>query len=187
MCLRHRGTRQRLWSHRNEGNRHFGAIVLKRALRWTVGWFRRPREVLVSTFCGDFLPLYLTARPATKAPGHLTDTYWVVAARRPPMEQTAQHCTYRNLCCTVYDACVPLRHFTDCQDGAANGAGPSECTAGVTPAPSVNLGQRTEARIGPGPLYTRNGKRPPTIQSTCDDTASWPPRRPADGQQRAAL
>ena len=31
--------------------------------------------------------------------------------------------------------------LTDCQDGAANGAGPSECTAGVTPAPSENLGQ----------------------------------------------
>ena len=25
------------------------------------------------------------------------------------------------------------------------------------------------------------------FQGTCDDTASWPPRRPADGQQRAAL
>ena len=36
---------------------------------------------------------------------------------------------------------VPARHYTDCQDGAANGAGPSECTAGVTPAPSENLGQ----------------------------------------------
>ena len=69
----------------------------------------------------------------------------------------------------------------------ANGAGPSECTAGVTPAPSENLGQTTEARTGPGPLYPRNGKRPPTIQRTCDDTATWPPRRPADGQQRAAL
>ena len=45
----------------------------------------------------------------------------------------------------------------------------------------------TEARTGPGELYPRNGKRPPTIQRTCDDTASWPPRRPADGQQRAAL
>ena len=32
-----------------------------------------------------------------------------------------------------------------------------------------------------------NGKRPPTIQRTCDDTASWPPQRPADGQQRSAL
>ena len=45
----------------------------------------------------------------------------------------------------------------------------------------------TEARTGPGPLSPRNGKRPPTIQRTCDDTATWPPRRPADGQQRAAL
>ena len=39
----------------------------------------------------------------------------------------------------------------------------------------------------PGPQCPRNGKRPPTIQRTCDDTASWPPtRRPADGQQWAA-
>ena len=61
-----------------------------------------------------------------QGPGHRTATYGFVAARRPPMHRTVQHCTYRNLCCTVYDAHVPLRHFTDCQDGAANGAGPSE-------------------------------------------------------------
>ena len=47
------------------------------------------------------------------------------------MDVNSQLRTYRNLCCTWYDAYVPLRHFTDCQDGAANGAGPSECTAGV--------------------------------------------------------
>ena len=105
----------------------------------------------------------------------------------PQCDVNSQQRTYRNLCCTVYDAYVPLRHFADYQVGAANGAGPSECTAGVTPAPSENLGQRTEARTGPGPLYPCNGKRPPTIQRTCDDTASWPPQRPADGQQRAAL
>ena len=57
------------------------------------------------------------------------------------MTRTDQQRTYRDLCCTVYDTNVPLRHLTDCQDGAANGAGPSECTAGVTPAPSENLGQ----------------------------------------------
>ena len=45
----------------------------------------------------------------------------------------------------------------------------------------------TEARTGPGPLYPRNGKRPHTVQRTCDDTASWLPQRPADGQQWAAL
>ena len=59
----------------------------------------------------------------------------------PQWTTTDQHCTYRNLCCTWYDAYVPAGHLTDCQDGAANGAGPSECTAGVTPAPSENLGQ----------------------------------------------
>ena len=46
---------------------------------------------------------------------------------------------------------------------------------------------QVEARTGPGPLCPRNGKRPHTIQGTCDDTACWPPQRPADGQQRAAL
>ena len=59
----------------------------------------------------------------------------------PQWTTTDQHCTYRSLCCTGYAAYVPLRHLTDCQDGVANGAGPSECTAGVTPAPSENLGQ----------------------------------------------
>ena len=94
---------------------------------------------------------------------------------------------YRNLCCTWYAAYVPAGHLTDCQDGVANGAGPSECTAGVTLLRARTWDRTTEARTGPGPLYPRNGKRPPTIQRTCDDTASWPPRRPADGQQRAAL
>ena len=56
-------------------------------------------------------------------------------------KESDQHRTYRNPCCTWYAAYVPLRHFTDCQDVAPYGAGPSECTAGVTPAPSENLGQ----------------------------------------------
>ena len=57
----------------------------------------------------------------------------------------------------------------------------------MTPASTRTPDRWTEARTGPGPLYPRNGKRPHTIQRTCDDTATWPPRRPADGQQRAAL
>ena len=57
----------------------------------------------------------------------------------------------------------------------------------MTPASTRTRDRRTEARTGPGPLCPRSGKRPHTIQATCDDTASWPPRRPADGQQRAAL
>ena len=55
----------------------------------------------------------------------------------------------------------------------------------MTPASTRTRDRRTEARTGPGPLCPRNGKRPHTIQGTCDDTASWLPRRPADGQQRA--
>ena len=57
----------------------------------------------------------------------------------------------------------------------------------MTPASTRTWDRWTEARTGPGPLCPRNGRRPRTIQGTCDDTASWPPRRPADGQQRAAL
>ena len=57
----------------------------------------------------------------------------------------------------------------------------------MTPASTRTLDRRTEARTGPGPLCPRNGKRPRTIQRTCDDTSAGPPRRPADGQQRAAL
>ena len=44
---------------------------------------------------------------------------------------------------------------------------------------------RLRREQAPVPCTPRNGKRPLTIQRTCDDTASWPPRRPADGQQRA--
>ena len=44
----------------------------------------------------------------------------------------------------------------------------------MTPASTRTRDRWTEARRGPGPVYTRNGKRPHTIQRTCDDTASWP-------------
>ena len=57
----------------------------------------------------------------------------------------------------------------------------------MTPASTRTWDRKTQARTGPGPLYTRNGKRPHTIQGTCDDTACSPPRRFADGQQWAAL
>ena len=87
-----------------------------------------------------FSLLHVIARPATKAPGHRTVTYGVVAARRLPLEEP--HNTARTAAsAALYDTFVPAWHFTDCQDGVANGAGPSECTAGVTPAPSENLGQ----------------------------------------------
>ena len=76
-----------------------------------------------------------------RGPGHSTVLTGSSLHGGPQWSRTAQHRTYRSLCCTGYAAYVPLRHFTDCQDGAANGAGPSECTAGVTPAPSENLGQ----------------------------------------------
>ena len=100
-----------------------------------------PSATVKSTFFTDatggypggvwyFLPPLPDRVASDQGPGQRTVTYVVVAARRPPMDN-----------CTGYAAYVPLRHFTDCQDGAANGAGPSECTAGVTPAPSENLGQ----------------------------------------------
>ena len=57
----------------------------------------------------------------------------------------------------------------------------------MTPASTRTRDRWAEARTGPGHLCPRNGKRPHTFQGTCDDTASWPPQRPADGQQRAAL
>ena len=85
--------------------------------------------------------LYVTARPATKAPVTVLLRTGSSLHGGPQCVNNSQPRTYRNLCCTWYDAYVPLRHLTDCQDGAANGAGPSECTAGVTPAPSENLGQ----------------------------------------------
>ena len=44
---------------------------------------------------------FFTGRAASdQGPGHHTVTYGVVAARRPQMEQTVQHRTHRNLCCT---------------------------------------------------------------------------------------
>ena len=75
-------------------------------------FLRRDLPLAISTSCfftdaaggypggvWDSSLLYVTTRPATEAPGHHTDTYGVVAARPPPMEQkTVQHRTYRNLC-----------------------------------------------------------------------------------------
>ena len=77
--------------------------------------------------------LYVTARPATKAP--VTALY--LRGRRctaaPNVTRTDQHARTA----TSVAPGTPLRAslaLTDCQDGVANGAGPSECTAGVTPA-----------------------------------------------------
>ena len=44
---------------------------------------------------------------------------------------------------------------------AANGAGPRRCTAGMTPASVRTRDRRTEARTGPGPLCSRNGRPHP--------------------------
>ena len=58
--------------------------------------------------------LDVTARPATEAP--VTALYLrgsSVAARQPPLGHVAQHCTYRNLCCTGCADKVPAWHFTD--------------------------------------------------------------------------
>ena len=83
--------------------------------------------MLVSSLCGYLPPAfpmsfftdatggypggvwYVTARPATKAT--VTALYLrVLAARRPPVHTTVQHCTYRNLCCTWYADNVPAWH-----------------------------------------------------------------------------
>ena len=60
------------------------------------------------------LPSLRDSAASDQGPCHRTNSYGVVAARWSPMEQTVQHRTYRNLCCTWYDAYVPARHCTDC-------------------------------------------------------------------------
>ena len=50
-------------------------------------------------------------RPRPRIPS--TDTYGVVAARRPPMDVNSQPRMYRNLCCTWHASYVPAWHFTD--------------------------------------------------------------------------
>ena len=132
--------------------------------------------------------LYVTARPATKAPV----TSLCLRGRRctaaPNETRTDQHRTYRNLCCTWYDAYVRHSGTLRIVRMALLTEPVPRSVRQVWPLLRARTWDRTtEARTGPGPLYSRNGKRPPTIQRTCDDTASWPPRRPADGQQRAAL
>ena len=129
---------------------------------------------------------YGSARPATKAPDPRC-TYGVVAARRPPMHRTVQLCTYRNLCCTWYaDLRASLAPY-GLRGGVANGAGPWRCTAGVTPASTRTWDRTTEARTGPGPLCPRNGEATTHNPENMRRHLHWSPRRPADGQQRAAL
>ena len=60
--------------------------------------------------------------------------------------------------------CAPLRSPAS---SGANGAGPLECTAGVTPAPPRTRDRRAEARTGPGRLCPRNGVAVPTNLPKC--------------------
>ena len=48
----------------------------------------------------------------------------------------------------------------------------------MTPASTRTRDRTTEARTGPGPLCPSNGKRPHTIQGTCDDTSAGPHEDP---------
>ena len=131
--------------------------------------------------------LYLTAWPATKAPVSALLLTGSSLHGGPQWTTTDQHCTYRSLCCTGYADYMPLWHLRIVRMVLLTEPVPRSVRQ-VRPLLRARTWDRTtEARTGPGPLYPRNGKRPPTIQRTCDDTASWPPRRPADGQQRAAL
>ena len=116
----------------------------------------------------SLLPSPLRDRaPATKTP-FTALLLAVVAARQPPTLPNSPQLTYRNLCCTWYADYVPALQ-------------------GVIPASTKTRGHMDCGANRPRSPVPRNGKRPHTIQGTCDDTASWLPRRPADGQQRAAL
>ena len=95
--------------------RHLGVIPV-------VSGYRSARP---ATEAPDPVHCYLRGRPCTAAPTALN-------LPTPHVPQPLLH---------WYAAYVPAGHLTDCQDGVADGAGPSECTAGVTPAPSENLGQ----------------------------------------------
>ena len=157
-----------------------------------------PPATLPSCFCTDATGgypsgvwdrslLHVTARPATKAP--VTSLIRTGSSLHGDPQWSKQSNTARTATSVApgTQSYVPVWHFYGKWCGVANGAGPWRCTAGVTPASTRTRDRWTEARTGPAPLCPRNGKRPHTFQGTCDDTASWPPRRPADGQQRAAL
>ena len=84
---------------------------------------------------------------------------------------------------------VPVWHFTDCQDGVANGAGPSECTAGVTDPcserePGTRRLRREQAPVPCTPAMANDHTLSRELATT---HLHWSPRRPADSQQRAAL
>ena len=59
---------------------------------------------------------------SNRGPGHSTVLTGSSLHGGPQWNTTVQPRTYRNLCCNVYAVYVPAWHFTDCQDGAANGA-----------------------------------------------------------------
>ena len=137
--------------------------------------------------------------PRTDPRGHgpkapdLHCTYGVVAARRLPMGEVFQHllhCTHRY---------VPAWHFTDCEDGDANGADPRRCTAGVTAASVRTRDRRTEVRQTAPDLYTPamaidhpQSREDATThllvptKSCCRPAAGGPPRG-GDGTQSRGL
>ena len=98
-----------------------------------------------------------------QGPGHTTVLTGSSLHGGPQWTTTDQHCTYRNLCCTWYDAYVPLRHLTDCQDGAADGAGPSEVYGRCDPC--------SERECGTGRLRREQAPVPctPQWQATTDN------------------
>ena len=64
--------------------------------------------------------LYVTARPATKAPVTALLLTRSSLHGAPQWTRTDQQRTYRNPCCTWYADYVPTGHLTDCEDGVAN-------------------------------------------------------------------
>ena len=87
------------------------------------------------------LPSLRDCAASDQGPSHLTSTYGVVAARRPPMKRTTNHArTATSVALVTQRTCQPgtLRIV---RMALLTEPVPRKCTAGVTPAPSENLGQ----------------------------------------------
>ena len=108
----------------------------ERVLNRTVGRFRASSRILISCMRGDLPPSCWTSffmdatgglsrwrlvqppplrdhAASEQGPSHLAVLTGSSLHGAHPTEQTVQHCTYRNLCCTVYADHVPAWHCTD--------------------------------------------------------------------------
>ena len=177
----------RLWSRSAS---RYPPLGLGEVLIWRVCTFTGEEidRVVKETFVSGFRQRMFVSLPASCSSRYAALAYPRVA--RCSSSWSLQRVRWAPLLCTLlvrhYESMCPATPKTEYERGcllptpnwtqrvpqvrtrlrdasglAASGAGPRRCTAGVTPASVRTRDRRTEARTGPGPLCSRNGRPHP--------------------------